>query len=200
MLATQRIAAIYARVSTTEQADKGYSLPTQIEACLAWADREGYAVPESHRYVDDFTGTSLNRPELKKLREALYAKLVHAVIVYDLDRLARKLAHQLLLTEECEQHGIALCVVSMPASDKTPESQLLVNVRGIIAEYERSKILERTMRGMRGRAQAGGVPGGACRLDIGTCAASHGGPTRLTQKKQPSCNAFFKCTLKKDCP
>jgi site-specific DNA recombinase len=128
MPVTQRIAAIYARVSTTDQADKGYSLPTQIEACLAWADREGYAVPESHRYVDDFTGTSLNRPGLKRLRETLSAQLVHAQIVYDLDRLARKLAHQLLLTEECEQHGIPLCVVSMPLSDKTPESQLLVNV------------------------------------------------------------------------
>jgi site-specific DNA recombinase len=75
-----KVAAIYTRVSTTDQADKGYSLPTQIEACLAWADREGYVVPESYRYVDDFTGTSLNRPELKKLREALSARLVQAVI------------------------------------------------------------------------------------------------------------------------
>ncbi len=115
-------------------------------------------------YVDDFTGTSLNRPGLKRLREALSAQLVHALIVYDLDRLARKLAHQLLLTEECEQHGIPLCVVSMPSSDKIPESQLLVNVRGIIAEYERSKILERTIRGLRGRAKAGFVPSGTVPL------------------------------------
>lgn len=117
MLATQKIAAIYARVSTTDQADRGYSLPTQIEAYLAWADREGYVVPESYRYVDDFTGTSLNRPELKKLREALSARLVQAVIVYDLDRLARKLAHQLLLTEECENMGLPY--VSFPCQRAT---------------------------------------------------------------------------------
>jgi site-specific DNA recombinase len=65
----QRIAAIYARVSTKDQADKGYSLPTQIEACRALAQREGYTVPESHVFVDDYTGMSLQRPEFTKLRE-----------------------------------------------------------------------------------------------------------------------------------
>jgi len=45
---TPQLAAIYARVSTTDQADKGYSLPTQLEACQAMARQEGYTVPESH--------------------------------------------------------------------------------------------------------------------------------------------------------
>jgi site-specific DNA recombinase len=74
--------------------------------------------------------------------------------------LSRKLAHQLLLSEEFEQAGVALRVVTMPEDIKTPEAQLLTNVRGIIAEYERAKILERTARGRRGRAQAGHVPQG----------------------------------------
>jgi site-specific DNA recombinase len=87
-------------------------------------------------------------------------RLVQAVFVYDLDRLSRKLAHQLLLSEEFEQTGVALRIVTMPEGAKTPESQLLSNVRGIIAEYERAKILERTARGRRGRAQAGHVPYG----------------------------------------
>jgi site-specific DNA recombinase len=156
----QRIAAIYARVSTTEQADKGFSLPTQIEACQALATREGYAVPESHIFVDDYTGTSLNRPQLTGLRELVRNRLVSAVIVHDLDRLSRKLAHQLLLSEECEQASVVLHIVTMPAQGKSPETQLLANVRGIIAEYERAKLLERTERGRRGRAQAGKICGG----------------------------------------
>lgn len=110
-------AAIYARVSTTEQADKGYSLPTQIEACLAWAQREGYTVPKSHIFTDDYTGTSLNRPQMKKLRDMIHNRLVHAVIVYDLDRLARKLAHQLLLTEECEQQTLDCLMRGVHASE-----------------------------------------------------------------------------------
>src|SRR5262244_975128 len=161
---TQKLAAIYARVSTAEQADRGYSLPTPIEACHALAQQEGYTVPDTHVFVDDYTGMSLNRPQFTKLRDLVRQRLVHAVIAYDLDRLSRKLAHQLLLSEEFEQAGVAVHIVTMPASEKTPEHQLLANVRGIIAEYERSKILERTMRGMRGRAQAGDIPGGRRRL------------------------------------
>src|SRR5262245_57732958 len=157
---TPKIAAIYARVSTTDQADHGFSLPTQIEACQALAQQDGSTVPDTHVFVDDYTGTSLNRPQLTALRDLVRQRLVQAVFVYDLDRLSRKLAHQLLLSEECEQAGVALRIVTMPAGAKTPETQLLSNVRGIIAEYERAKILERTARGRRGRAQAGYVPYG----------------------------------------
>jgi len=160
----QQQAAIYARVSTTDQADKGYSLPTQIEACQTLAQREGYTVAEDHIFVDDYTGTSLNRPQFTRLRDLVQQRLVQGVIVHDLDRLSRKLAHQLLLSEEFEQAGVTLHIVTMPDSAKTPETQLLANVRGIIAEYERAKILERTTRGQRGRAQAGHIPGGTVPL------------------------------------
>ena len=76
---TQKIAAIYARVSTTDQADKGYSLPTQIEACLALAQQEAYTVPETHIFVDDYTGMSLNRPQFKHVRDLVQQRLVRAV-------------------------------------------------------------------------------------------------------------------------
>src|SRR5713101_772144 len=129
---TPPLAAVYARVSTADQADKGYSLPTQIEACQVMARQEGYAVPESHVFVDDYTGTSLNRPQFTQLRDQVRQRLVQAVFVHDLDRLSRKLAHQLLLSEEVEQAGVALRIVTMPDGAKTPETQLLSNVRGII--------------------------------------------------------------------
>ena len=66
---TPKLATIYARVSTADQADKGYSLPTQLEACQAMAQQEGYAVPDTHVFVDDYTGTSLNRPQFTQLRD-----------------------------------------------------------------------------------------------------------------------------------
>src|SRR5207244_2075966 len=108
---TPQIAAVYARVSTTDQADKGYSLPTQIEACQALAHREAYTVPETHIFVDDYTGTSMNRPQFKRLRELVQQRLVHAVIVHDADRLSRKLAHLLVLQEEFEQANVTLHIV-----------------------------------------------------------------------------------------
>src|SRR5262245_14177495 len=70
-LQQDKIAAIYARVSTTDQADKGYSLPVQIEACQRLAQHHGYTVPEHYIFVDDYTGKSLNRPQFTLLREVI---------------------------------------------------------------------------------------------------------------------------------
>jgi len=82
-------------------------------------------------------------------------RLVQAVFVFDLDRLSRKLAHQLLLSEEFEQADVALRIVTMPDRATTPEAHMLVNMRGVFAEYERYKILERTRDGLYGRANEG---------------------------------------------
>jgi site-specific DNA recombinase len=78
-----------------------------------------------------------------------------------------------LLSEELEEAGVGLRIVTMPDSAKTPEMQLLSNVRGVIAEYERLKILERTARGRRGRSQAGHVPYG--RRTLGYVYVRHAG-------------------------
>src|SRR5919198_4556761 len=88
-------AAIYARVSTEDQG-KGFSIPTQLEACQKLADREGYAVPETNILIDEgISGTTMERPGLRKVRALVNAKAVTAVIVYDPDRLSRNLGHQL---------------------------------------------------------------------------------------------------------
>ena len=116
---TQTLAAIYARVSTEDQG-KGFSLPTQIEACQALAQQEGYIIPESHVLRDDMSGTTLERPGLRQLREWVTRHAIAAVIVHDPDRLSRTLGHQLLLSEELEQAGVRLLIVSHPL-EKGPE-------------------------------------------------------------------------------
>jgi site-specific DNA recombinase len=154
-----RRAAIYARVSTEDQG-KGFSIPTQIDACQKLAEREGYTVPESHVLIDEgISGTTMERPALRKLRDLVNAWGITAVIVYDPDRLSRNLAHQLLLAEEFERAGVKLLIVSHPL-EQGPEGWLFFQMRGALAEYERAKILERTKRGMLGRAQAGSLWGG----------------------------------------
>jgi site-specific DNA recombinase len=89
-----RYAAIYARVSTEDQG-KGFSIPTQIEACQKLAEHEGYTVPETHVLIDEgISGTILDRPALRRLRELVQTKAIAAAIVYDPDRLARRFALQ----------------------------------------------------------------------------------------------------------
>jgi site-specific DNA recombinase len=147
-------AAIYARVSTEDQG-KGFSIPTQIEAGQKLADREGYTVPGSHLLIDEgISGTTMDRPGLRKLRDLVNAHAIAAVIVYDPDRLSRNLGHQLLLAEEFERQGVKLLIVSHPM-EQGPEGWLFFQMRGALAEYERAKILERTRRGTVGRIQAG---------------------------------------------
>jgi site-specific DNA recombinase len=154
----QKLAAIYLRVSTEEQSE-GFSLPTQLETCRALATQHGYSVPLDYIIQDEKSGTTLDRPGLRRVRELVYARAIAAVIVHDVDRLSRTLGHQLLLSEEFDQQGIRL-LVHTHALDKSAEGLLFFQLRGAIAEFERAKILERLARGKKGRAQAGHTEGG----------------------------------------
>jgi site-specific DNA recombinase len=93
-MSDRKFAAIYARVSTEDQG-KGFSIPTQIEACQKLAVREGYTVPESHVLVDEgLSGTTMDRPGLRQVRDLVNAYAITGVIVIDPDRLSRNLGHQ----------------------------------------------------------------------------------------------------------
>jgi site-specific DNA recombinase len=167
-------AAIYARVSTEDQG-KGFSVPTQLEACRKLAEQDGYTVPETHVFVDEgISGTTLDRPGLRTLRLLVTTRAIQAVIVYDPDRLSRHLGQQLLLAEEFEQAGVRLLIVSHPL-EQGPEGWLFFQLRGALAEYERAKLLERTRRGTVGRIQAGHPPGGRVPLGYRYLSAPHGG-------------------------
>lgn len=148
-------AAIYARVSTAEQAEKGYSLDTQLEACRHRAGELG--VTDTEEFVDDgYSGEFIERPAFDRLRGRLASKEFAHVIVYDPDRLARNLAHQLIVTEEMEKAGAELVFVSV-SFEQSPEGKLFYSIRGAISDYEKEKIKERSLRGKRGKAAKGKI-------------------------------------------
>jgi site-specific DNA recombinase len=150
-------AVIYCRVSTDEQT-KGYSLKTQADACEHYAHVQGYAILEA--FNDDYSGASLDRPELNRLREYIHSNQVDAVIVYDIDRLARKSVYQMLIEEEFQRLGVTVQYVLGQYEDND-EGRLQKQIRASIAEYEKAKILERSKRGKRGKAKSGFVIVGA---------------------------------------
>ena len=100
-------AAIYARVSTDDQAERGYSLPSQIEACRKFAEQKGLQVAAV--YADDISGAMpiSDRPEGERLRQAIETRLIRAVIVYQVDRLSRDIVDLLTTVRDWLRTGIA---------------------------------------------------------------------------------------------
>ncbi|MBP2635913.1 MAG: Resolvase protein [Firmicutes bacterium] len=146
-------AAIYVRVSTEQQAEKGYSLDTQLDACRKYALELG--ATDIVEFVDDgYSGEFIDRPALTSLREKLKNKLFQVVIAYAPDRLARKTIHLLIISEEISKAG-ALRKFASVNFESTSEGELMYKFQGIVAEYEKEKIKERTMRGKRGKASKG---------------------------------------------
>lgn len=150
-------AVTYSRVSTEEQVDNT-SMRTQLEAIHKYASEHDMEVVKD--CIDaGVTGATLDRPELNELRELVRIGQVDAVIVYDPDRLSRNFAHLMVLASELDRAGVELAFVT-ESMEKSPEGRMLFGMKGLFAEYERTKIVERTMRGKMQKAREGKQPGG----------------------------------------
>src|SRR6516225_582820 len=151
-----KAAAIYARVSSEQQKEEN-TIASQTAALIDFAREQGYSVPDDWVIEDEgFSGASLLRPGLERLRDLAAEGHIQAVLIHSPDRLSRKYAYQVLLTEEFARHGAETIFLKAPHSG-TPEDQLMLQFQGMIAEYERAQILERSRRGKRHRAKAGEV-------------------------------------------
>jgi site-specific DNA recombinase len=149
-----KTAAIYARVSTDRQKNQE-TIASQTTGLLEYAQANQYTIPPEWRFEDEgYSGSTLVRPALERLRDLIAEGVIETVLVYGPDRLSRNYAYQVLLLEEFARHGTEVKFLKAPAAD-TPEQRLLVQFQGMIAEYERAQIAERTRRGKRYRAKAG---------------------------------------------
>ena len=151
-----KTAAIYARVSSDKQKEEN-TIASQTAALVAFAAEQGYAVPPEWVFQDEgYSGASLIRPGLERVRDLAAEGQLAAVLVYAPDRLSRRYAYQILLIEEFARAGVETLFVRSPRAT-TAEDQLLLQFQGMIAEYERAQILERSRRGKRHRARQGQV-------------------------------------------
>jgi site-specific DNA recombinase len=151
-----KMAAIYARVSSEQQREE-HTIASQTAALIEFAGNQNLEVPKEWVFEDEgYSGATLERPGLERVRDLAAEGQIQFVLVYSPDRLSRKYAYQILLTEELARHGVETRFVKAPQT-ATPEDQLVVQFQGMIAEYERAQILERSRRGKRHRARAGEV-------------------------------------------
>lgn len=155
--------ALYARTSRDNPIEG--TIDSQIAQLKDYCHENNLAIEPDLIFTDKgISGASLVRPGLDSLRDKAFEGIIDSVIITCPDRLARKYAHQLILEEEFKKLGVKISFCNRDLSTSTPEDQLLFQMQGIIAEYEREKIMERSRRGKLYKAKNGkiSVLAGAC--------------------------------------
>jgi site-specific DNA recombinase len=146
--------AVYVRVSTQRQA-QAQTIEQQLERLRAHLRSQGMVLTSERIFRDDgCSGATLNRPGLDRLRDAVRAGEVTQVLVTDPDRLARNYVKLMVLLEELERAGCEVVFLDRPMG-RDPQDQLLLQIRGAVAEYERTLIAERMRRGRQAKLRAG---------------------------------------------
>src|SRR5215831_12420004 len=149
-------AAFYARVSGEQQA-AAHTIESQVAALNERASRDGIPVPPERQFVDDgYSGATLIRPALDRLRDLVIVGAIDRIYVHSPDRLTRNYAYQVLLLDEWRRRGVEVVFLNRPLG-QSPEDDLLLQVQGVVAEYERAKIMERSRRGKKHAAQNGSL-------------------------------------------
>ena len=147
--------ALYVRVSTNRQ-QQTQTIEQQLDRLRAKvAGEPDWRLADEHVYRDNgYSGASLNRPGLDRLRDHAALGTLALVLLTAPDRLARKYVHQVLLIDELQSRGCRVEFLDRPMSDD-PHDQLLLQIRGAVAEYERSLIAERMRRGRQAKLRSG---------------------------------------------
>nr|WP_249011272.1 recombinase family protein [Conexibacter sp. DBS9H8] len=151
------MAAIYARVSSERQR-QAETIQSQLSVLRELAEQRGLAVVEDLVFEDEgISGATLIRPALERLRDRAVEGCFEVLLCHAPDRLARRYAYQVLLLEEFARSGVEVVFAKEPERSGSPEDELLRQFQGMISEYERAQIAERTRRGTLHRARAGAV-------------------------------------------
>ena len=147
-------AAVYVRVSTLNQVHH-QTIELQLDRLRLYAQEQGLTLCDELIFRDEgYSGARLNRPGLDRVRDAARERNIDRLFVTAPDRLARNYVHQMVLLEEFEQHGCQVEFLDRPMG-QDPHDQLLLQIRGAVAEYERILITERMRRGQLAKIRAG---------------------------------------------
>lgn len=147
--------AIYVRVSTTDQAEEGYSIGEQIDKLEKYCEIMGFVVAEI--YTDaGFTGSNIDRPEMQRLINDVKHSKFDTVLVYKLDRLSRSQKDTLYLIEDVfNAHDVGFMSLQEKFDTTTAFGKAMIGILSVFAQLEREQIKERMQLGKLGRAKAG---------------------------------------------
>jgi len=155
----QQKVAVYARVSTQEQAVEGVSIEAQVAALQAYARSQGWEIADE--YIDGgYSGGTDERPALKRLLVDAKQHQFNILAVCKLDRFFHNLRLLLNHLHGLEQLGIKFVSTQEGLDTSTPYGNFAVQIMGVIAEFERGRIGERVKGSRRYLINGGNWPGG----------------------------------------
>ena len=147
--------ALYARVSTRHQVQTA-TIASQLEQLQNYAQQQGAPIAPELQFIDQaVSGRYLARPGLDRLRDAAAQRAFEVLLCLHPDRLARNLGAQQVVLDELQRAGIQVIFIQQPHLDDSPQAQLLLNIQGAFAEYERVLISDRMRRGKLYRLRQG---------------------------------------------
>jgi site-specific DNA recombinase len=180
----KKLVAIYCRVSTSEQAEQGYSINEQERLLIEWCEKNNYAVFKC--YSDrGISGKDIkNRPALKELLSDAEDKKFDMVISWKINRISRRLADVLKIVDLLERNRITFKSHSEPFETDTPAGKMQFQMMALIGEFERGTIAQNVKMGMCAKARmgewCGGIVLGYDLIAVESLEESKRGKTRLT--------------------
>lgn len=156
-LSTQKLAAIYVRVSTEEQAKQGFSLIAQEDALKSYATAIGFEIYKIYRDEGKSAKDLKHRPALQELLKDAEEGKINAIFVYKLDRFSRSLKDLILTIEKLKDLGVDFISLQDKIETTSASGKLMFHIISSFAEFERDIISERTKFGMNEKAKEGKV-------------------------------------------
>ncbi len=160
--AAAKFAALYCRVSTTDQGER-YSLPSQLKRLHEMASGDGYTVKPEHVFVDQFSGKTATRPAFERLRALVKTGAIQAVLVLSVDRFARRVEDAAATFAEFKRHNVLLDFAEMRMEDSA-SSRFMFNTMCAMAEYMGEKILNDSTRGRKQKLESGKLTHGSAKF------------------------------------
>ena len=118
-------AAFYARVSSDHQA-KNNTIDSQIQALLNRIEQDNLLIEKELQFIDDgYSGSTIIRPALEKLRDEAYLGRFNRLYVLNPSRLARNYAYQFLLIDELKKSGVEVFFL-LPSKDKRLQNKKFI--------------------------------------------------------------------------
>ncbi|PRY11907.1 DNA invertase Pin-like site-specific DNA recombinase [Pontibacter ummariensis] len=157
-----KVAVIYTRVSTKEQAETNQSLETQLKHCRAYAERHGYEV------VETFGGTyesakSDERKEFKVMLDFVKKSRhnIGHIIVYSHDRFSRSGSSAIHIIDQLSQLGISVVAVTQPMDTMTSSGKLQQGIHLLFSQFDNDQRREKCVTGMEAKIRKGYLMGKA---------------------------------------